>query len=78
MMEGRAGYFPLALKAAMTHVQESCTLPKGFPCTAYKLSDRRETISVFRLLLFTHNYPFQAKCDEMFPFGQTLDFFIFT
>lgn len=30
MMEGRAGYFPLALEAAMTRMQESCTLPKGF------------------------------------------------
>lgn len=30
MMEGRAGYFPPALKAAMTHVQESCTFAKRF------------------------------------------------
>lgn len=50
-MEGRAGYFPLALKAAMTHEQESCTLPKGFPCTVYKLPDRRGNNFSFHLLL---------------------------
>lgn len=49
MMEGRARYFPLALEAAMTRMQESCTLPRGFfcflffflTCAACKLPDRR-------------------------------------
>lgn len=76
MMEGRDGYFPLALKAAMTHVQESCTLPKGFPCAAYKLPDRRGNYFTFHLLLFTHNHPFQTKraviCSCFTPSGALL------
>lgn len=73
MMEGRAACFPLALKAAVTRVQESCTLPKGFPRAACKLRDRRGNYLSSHLLLSTPNYPSQAKCGVMFPWGQLLD-----
>lgn len=62
MMEGRAGYFPLALEAAMTHMQESCTLPKGFYTRCLQTTRQEgKTIS-----LLTRNHPFQAECGAMF------------
>lgn len=52
MMEGRAGDFPAALKARLTRVQESCTLPKGFSDAAYEAPNRRQTISLFLFAAF--------------------------
>lgn len=65
----RAGpvIFPPALKAAMTHVQESCSLPEGFffpfsatRCLQNYLTGEGKLVSRHQLLLLTHNHPSQV------------------